>query len=129
MATAALIIGVLGGLAGIVSAMLGLAVGGITAAVGDAAATGGPESGMLVGISWAAFAASFVGILGAGLTPRKPRLGAVLLLLAGLAVLLFISWFAVIATPLLLIAALLAFLVPTSRPEDRPLPRGLPHGG
>jgi hypothetical protein len=98
MRIAALIIGILGGLFGILSAVLALVVGGI----------GG--SGTVVGLGWSALVFCILGFLGAGLAMGRPRLGALILLIAAIGITISVSWFAVIAAPLFLVAALLAFL-------------------
>ena len=105
MRIAALIIGIIAGLFGILSAVLALAVGGI----------GG--SSTVVGLGWSALAFCILGFLGAGLAMGKPRLGALILLIAAVGVLISVSWFAVIATPLFLIAATLAFFGRRGEPE------------
>jgi hypothetical protein len=53
---------------------------------------------------------SLLGLVGAALSLAKPRIAAVIMLVAAIAVGISISLFAVIASPLFLVAALLAFL-------------------
>jgi hypothetical protein len=61
---------------------------------------------------------SLLGLVGAALSLAKPRIATVIMLVAAIAVGISISLFAVIASPLFLVAALLAFLSRhTSREE------------
>lgn len=103
MRIAALILGVVGGIFGIIAALLALSIGGIGSAVGQEGA------GMIVGLGWSAFLFCLLGFLGAGLAMGKPRLGALLLAVSGFGFLVSVSWFAIITAPLFLIASLLAF--------------------
>jgi cytochrome c-type biogenesis protein CcmE len=59
-----------------------------------------------------------VGLVRAALSLAKPRLAAVIMLVVGIAIAISISLFAVIATPLFLIAALLAFLGRHTKREE-----------
>jgi hypothetical protein len=59
-----------------------------------------------------------LGLVGAALSLAKPVVAAVLMAVAAIAIGISISLFAVIATPLLLIAALLAFLGRNTRQEE-----------
>ena len=90
--------------AGIVSAVLALFVGGL----GGAFEAEG--SGTIVGLGWSALFFSLLGLVGAALSLAKPRIAAVVMLVAAIAVGISISLFAVIASPLFLVAALLTFL-------------------
>jgi hypothetical protein len=100
---AALVLGIVGGVLGLLSAVFALGIGGI----GSVAGTQG--AGTVIGLGWSAMGFAFLGFLGAGLAMGKPRLGGTLLLIAGIGFLISIS-FAVLATPLFLIAALMAFM-------------------
>ena len=104
MRTGALVLGIIAGLAGIVSAVLALFVGGL----GGAFEAEG--SGTIVGLGWSALFFSLLGLVGAALSLAKPRIAAAIMLVAAIAVGISISLFAVIASPLFLVAALLAFL-------------------
>lgn len=103
MRIAALILGVIGGLFGILAALLALGIGGI------GSATGQQGAGTIVNLGWSAFLFCLLGFLGSGLAMGKPRLGAGLLAVSGLGFLVSVSWFALITTPLFLMAAMLAF--------------------
>ena len=104
MRTGALVLGIIAGLAGIVSAVLALLVGGLGGAF-DA-----EGAGTVVGLGWSALGFSLLGLVGAALSLAKPRIAAGIMLVASVAVGISISLFAVIAMPLFLVAALLAFL-------------------
>jgi hypothetical protein len=74
-------------------------------------------AGTVVWLGWSALGLSLLGLVGAALSLARPILAAVIMLLAAIAILISISLFAVIATPLFLIAALLAFLGRNTRQE------------
>ena len=75
------------------------------------------KAGTVVSLGWSALFFSLVGLVGAGLSLAKPRIAAAIMLVASIAIAISISLFAAIATPLLLIAALLAFLGRHKREE------------
>ncbi len=102
----AMVLGILGGLCGLLMALLTIGGGLLNAGVGGQADT----TATLGGFGAAGLAFSVLAFIGAGLTLTKPRAAAVLLLIAGVGTLVSLSAFAILATPLLLIAALLAFL-------------------
>jgi hypothetical protein len=104
MRTGAIVLGIVAGLAGLVSAVLALMVGGIGAAVEAEGAS------QVIGLGWSALGFSLLGLFGAAMSIAKPRLAALVMAVAGIAVAISISLFAVIATPLFLVGALLAFL-------------------
>jgi hypothetical protein len=112
MRTGALVLGIIAGLAGLVSAVFALFVGGL----GGAFDAKGAET--VVGLGWSALGFSLLGLVGAALSLAKPVLAAVIMLIVRVAILISISLFAVIATPLFLIAALLAFLGRNTRQEE-----------
>ncbi len=116
MRIAALILGVVGGIFGLIAALLALEIGGIGAAVGSQGA------GLTIDLGWSAFGFCLLGFLGAGLTMGKPPAGALLLLIAGLGFLVSVSWFVLITAPLFLFAALLAFMgrAGDPRPAQQP---------
>jgi hypothetical protein len=98
MGTAALVIGVIGGLLGVLLAATGLFLG---------RAAGAP---LVVGANWYAFLFSLLGVLGGGVASRKARLGGALLVLAALGVFRSIGWWGLVPGSVLLVAAVLAFL-------------------
>ncbi len=104
MRTGALVLGILGGIFGILSAVAALFIGGL----GGAFEAEGSET--IVGLGWSALFFCFLGLLGAALALAKPRAAAAIMLVAAIGITISISLFAVIAAPLLLIAAILAFL-------------------
>lgn len=116
MRVTALVLGILGGLAGLVMSILALGMGGLNAAAGGAADT----STGLAGLGALGFVFSVVAFVGAGLSMSKPRAGALLLLVAGIGTLVSIGLFALFATPLELIGALLAFLGRAPRVKPAP---------
>jgi hypothetical protein len=104
MRIAALVLGIIGGIFGIMSARLAFLVGGM----GDFFDAEGAET--VVGLGWSALFFCLVGIVGAGLAMVRPLVAAVLMLISAIGVIVSISLFAVIAAPLFLVGALLAFL-------------------
>jgi hypothetical protein len=104
MRIGALALGIVGGLLGVMSAVTALLLGGIGGAF-DA-----EGSGTIVGLGFSALVFCFLGFLGAGLALAKPRIAGLLLLVSAIGITISISLFAVLAAPLFLIAAILAFL-------------------
>src|SRR5215207_11080650 len=84
-----------------VSAVLALMVGGVGAAVEPEGAS------QVIGLGWSALGLSLLGLIGAALWIAKPQLATLIMATAGVAIVLSISMFAVIARPLFLVAALL----------------------
>jgi hypothetical protein len=103
MRITALILGIIGGLAGLVAALLAVTVGGIGSAVGA------QDAGMVGGLGIFALVLAIVGLAGAGLALSKPRLSAGLLLASGLLGFLAVSLFWLFAGLLLIPASAFAF--------------------
>jgi hypothetical protein len=104
MKVAALVLGILGGLAGLLGGTCALAVGGIGEALG---AEGAEE---VIGLGWLAFVAAIVGLIGAGVALPKPKISALLMAIAAVAGLIAVSFAYIFATVLFGIGALLAIL-------------------
>ena len=104
MKIAALIIGIFGAIAGFVGALLGMLLGGLGSAFG---AEGAATVGYL---SLGGLGVSIVALVGAALVLAKPRFSALVMAGSAIVGLVLISAAFVVATVLLLIAALLAFL-------------------
>lgn len=104
MRVAALIVGVVGGLAGIAGAMFAILVGGIGGAVGV------KDTGMLLFLGLAAVAFSIAGLVGAGLTLSRPKAAGVTLLVSALGGLVAVSWGYVVAFPALFVAGVLSLV-------------------
>ena len=111
MRIAALITGLIGGTLGFLSGLVVLPFGGVGLALGGAGA------GETAGLGFAAMGLALFGCVGAALALAKPRLSSVMLLVAGVGSIIAISYFAIVAAPLLLVAALLAFM---GRNQPRP---------
>lgn len=114
MRIAALILGIIGGIIGLIAAGAALFIG----AVGSA--TGAQNSEMVIGGGWAALGLSVVGIVGGALALAKPRAAALLMLIAAVGgfISIFIAY--VVAGPLLLMAAILAFVGRAKQPAHHP---------
>lgn len=104
MRIAALIIGIFGAIAGFIGAILAIVFGGIGAGLGA------EEGGQIAAFGFIALLISIIALVGAALAIAKPKISAATM--AGCAVVgvILISAAYALATILLLIAALLAFL-------------------
>jgi hypothetical protein len=100
--TAALVLGIIGGVFGIIAAVIAMAVGGIGAAVG---AEGGD---MVIGLGFAAVFIATAGIVGGALAKSRPKVAFWLMLATGLGGFIAISGAWLISGPLLLVGAFLA---------------------
>jgi hypothetical protein len=103
MRIAALVVGIVGGVFGLLSVILVMVIGGI------GSATEAEGASTIVGLSFSALFFCLLGFLGAGLAMARPLVGAIILLVAALGALVSMSLFAIIVSPLFLIAAILAF--------------------
>lgn len=113
MRVGALVLGIIGGIIGLFAAVFALGVGGIGGAVGAEGAS------TVVGLGWSALLLSILGIVGGALAMAKPRFAALLMLVAGIGGFISVSLFYIIAGPLLLVGALLAFLGRASGPQTQ----------
>lgn len=104
MTVAALIIGIFGSMAGFIGGILALFLGGVGAAFGA------EDAGTVVGGSVAAIGLSILGLVGAALSIAKPRTAATLMIISAIGGLIAIFVAYILATILLVIAALFAFL-------------------
>ena len=99
MRTGALVLGIIAGLAGLVSAVLALMVGGLGAAFEPEGAS------QVITLGWSALGLSLLLglIIGAALWIAKPQLAPLIMATAGVAIVFSISIVAVIARPLFLV--------------------------
>jgi hypothetical protein len=98
MRTGAIVLGIIAGLAGLVSAVLALMVGGLGAAVEAEGAS------QIIGLGWSALGLSLLlGLIGATLWIAKPQLAPMIMATAGVAIVFSISMVAVIVRPLFLV--------------------------
>jgi hypothetical protein len=120
MRTGAIVIGIIAGLAALVSAVLALMVGGVGAAVEPEGAS------QVIGLGWSALGLSLLGLIGAALWIAKPQLATLIMATVGVAIVLSISIFAVIARPLFLVRRFWAEFGrwPKVRPEPKVAPSG-----
>ena len=128
MKTAALVLGIVGGVFGILAGLLAMLVGGI----GSAFEAEG--SGSVVGLGFAAILLGVLGIIGGALSNRSPGKAGIVQAIAGLAGFIAISLFWVLSGVLLLLGALMAFLgyrstqraelAPNETDFDKPQPQG-----
>jgi hypothetical protein len=115
MRTGAIVIGIIAGLAALVSAVLALMVGGVGSAVEPEGAS------QVIGLGWSALVISLLGLIGAALWIAKPQLAPLIMAAAGVALVLSISMFAVIARPLFLVRRTWSEF--GRRPKVRPEPK------
>jgi hypothetical protein len=120
MRTGAIVIGIIAGLAALVSAVLALMVGGVGAAVEPEGAS------QVIGLGWSALGLSLLGLIGAALWIAKPQLATLIMATVGVAIVLSISMFAVIARPLFLVRRFWSEF--GMRPKVRPEPKVAPSG-
>jgi hypothetical protein len=100
MRTGAIVLGIIAGLAGVLSAVLAIMIGGVGATFEAHGAT------QVIASGWSALVFSLLGLIGAAaLWIAKPHLAALIMAAAGIAIVFSISMFAVIARPLFLVAA------------------------
>jgi hypothetical protein len=98
MRTGAIVLGIIAGLAGLMSAVLALMAGGIGAAVEAEGAS------QIIGLGWSALGLSLLlGLIGATLWIAKPQLAPMIMATAGVAIVFSISMVAVIVRPLFLV--------------------------
>lgn len=104
-------LGIAGGVVGILSAIIVQLFGAVGASLGeateDAATTQSAET--IMNLAWGAYAFSILGIIGGGFAIAKPRLAAVVLVIATVGVVISISFGAIVAAPLMAIGAILVF--------------------
>lgn len=100
--TAALVLGIIGGVFGILAALLAMAVGGIGSAFGV------DDGGTVIGLGFAAVFIASAAIVGGALAKSRPKAAFWLLLATGLSGFIAVSGAWLISGPLLIIAAMLA---------------------
>lgn len=100
--TAALVLGIIGGVFGIVAALLAMVVGGIGSAVGA------EDGDLVVGLGFAAVFIATAAIVGGALAKSRPKVAFWILLATGIAGFIAVSGAWLISGPLLLIGAFLA---------------------
>jgi hypothetical protein len=98
MRTGAIVLGIIAGLAALLSAVLALMVGGLGAAFEAEGAS------QIIGLGWTALGLSLLlGLIGAALWIAKPLLAPLIMAAAGAAMVFSISIVAVIVRPLFLV--------------------------
>lgn len=120
--TAELVVGIIGGVFGILGALVAFVGGGFVAAVGeDASATS------IMGRAILALAASILGIVASVLLrdPGRRRLWSAIAIASGAIVLFAIGGFGIVGGPMLAIAGLMGFL--RKDPEEALITTGAPH--
>lgn len=109
MRIAALVLGIIGGVIGLMAAATAGLLGGAAGALAtDAQSTA--QATEIAGRGGLGVLISIVAMVGAAFAMAKPRFAALTLLITGVAGLFAIGGFYLLAGPLLLVASLLAFL-------------------
>lgn len=104
MRLAALILGILGALAGFGGAIFAMTVGGLGATFG------GEGAETVIGLGVAGLLISLVAVIAAALAMAKPKGAGIVMILSGIAGFIAISMGYIIAGPLLIVAGTLAIL-------------------
>lgn len=104
MRTAALVLGIIGGVFGIIAGILAMLIGGAGAAFQA------DDSGTIVGLGFAAIFIGVLGIVGGAVALRYPKAAAIIQLISCVAGFIAVSLFWIFSGILLLIGAGLAFL-------------------
>ena len=112
----ALGLGIAGGVIGLITSFLEFVFGALNAAVNS--------DGTVAGLSWLAFVAAVVGIVGGALALRYSRIAAGMLLGACIAGFVAASMFWIVAGIFLFVAALLSFLAFMTRNRTQTPPVG-----
>ena len=102
MKTAALVLGIIGGIGGFIGAIIALAIGGIGSAFGSSGAN------TVMGLAWIAIPFALVGIIGGAIAIAKPTAAGILMLIGGIGGIIAISVGFIFGGPLLIIGGILA---------------------
>lgn len=103
MKIAALILGILGGIAGLFGAIFAFGVGGVGTALGE-------EAQSLVGNGIAALIFSLLGIVGGAMAMAKSKAAGIMMLIAAVGGLIAVFVGYIVAFPLLLIGGILSLV-------------------
>ena len=98
------ILGIIGGIFGILSAVFALMMGGLGGAFG---ASG---MGLVVGLGFAALLISIVGLVGGAISDEHQKVGGMMMVACGIGGFIAISAFYIIAGPLLIIGGIIALV-------------------
>ena len=109
MKIAALILGILGGLAGLMAAVLVLGVGGFFASL-ETTGFDAEGTSQIIGLGWAAIPIAILGIVGGSISIAKPKIAGILMLISGVGGFIAISAGWIIAGILLIIGGILAIV-------------------
>jgi MFS family permease len=104
METASLVLGIIGGIAGIFGALFAIFVGGVGGAFGV------KDASTILGLGLAAMFLSIIGIVAGALAKAKPKPAGIMMLIAGIGGIIAISVGYVVAGPLLILAGIFALV-------------------
>lgn len=111
--TAAMVLGIIGGVFGIIGALIALFIGGLGAAF---EAEGG---GTIAGLGFVAVFIGVLGIVGGAMSKSKPKAAAWLQLIAGISGFIAVSAAWLIAGPLLILGGIFAWV---GKPKELSVP-------
>jgi len=114
MRTASFVLGLVGGILGILAAILAMFIGGVGSAFEAS------DSDSIIGLGFSALLASVLGIVGAALVKGKPKVGSLLMFIAGIWGIISISAFYVVSGILLIIAAIIGLFIKNHQVDLNP---------
>src|SRR5699024_11636779 len=114
MRTASFVLGLVGGILGILAAILAMFIGGVGSAFEAS------DSGSIIGLGFSALLDSVLGIVVAALVKGKPKVGSLLMFIAGIWVIISISAFYVVSGIFLIIAALIGLFINNHKVDLNP---------
>src|SRR5699024_10083859 len=114
MRTSSFVLELVGGMHGILAAILAIFIGGVCAAFAAS------DSDSIIGLGFSALLASVLGIVGAALVKGKPKVGSLLMFIAGIWGIISISAFYVVSGILLIIAAIIGLFIKNNKVDLNP---------
>src|SRR5699024_1358784 len=105
MRTASFVLGLVGGILGILAAILAMFIGGVGSAFEAS------DSDSIIGLGFSALLASVLGIVGSALLKGKPKFGSILLFIVGIWVIICISAFYFVSCILLIFFAIIGLFI------------------
>ncbi len=111
MKIAALILGIIGGIAGLLGATFALFVGGVGATFGA------KDGGEIMWLGFSSLLLSLIGIIGGALGIAKPKAAGYMMLIAGIGGFIAVSAAYIVGGPLLIVGGILALIAAKKSPE------------
>src|SRR5699024_490645 len=114
MRTASFVLGLVGGILGILAAILAMFIGGVGSAFESS------DSDSSIGLGFSAILASVPGIVGAAFVRGRPKVSSLLMFIAGIWGIISISAFFVVSNILLIIAAIIGLFIKNNKVDLNP---------